>query len=267
MLSRLALRICTVEALRGNTQMADNVLDSQITALDVAGDTMLRTDQDRPFIAIYTDESAITRDKRGEQSDMEVRALHRSGITDLVIEFGITAAMTDIDEDTGESRLIGIGFPATDANMEAFLDIAAAQIVSVLNDPKNEWSELRRRFSSRIVGIVRRRTSDSSGTRIAAHQIIISLDLLADPVLGQPLSSGGTYSAFLAKMEATGHPWLEQFKNLIGDADKLTRTHTQRRFTGETLFEARAIADFPPVPAEETEPDFTDVRINEIRSG
>lgn len=259
MLSRLALRICVVEALKGNTHFGDNVLDSEITALDVAGDTELRTKQDQPFIAVYTDESIADRHARnGQDTDLDVMALHRAGVTDLVIEIGLTAAMTEIDEQ-GQSTIIGIGFPATDANMEATLDMVAAQIMAVLTDPQNGWSELFRRFRSRLIGVARRRTSNAENTRIAAHQIVITLDLIPDPVFGQPLSDSGTFAAFLTKLEQVNNPWLAAFQRMIGPAEDKKKTILQRRYTGTTLHEARAIADFPPMPAEETEPDFKDI--------
>lgn len=259
MLSRLALRICVVEALKGHTHFGDNVLDSEITALDVAGDTELRTKQDQPFIAVYTDESiADRRGQNGQATDLDLMALHRAGITDLVIEIGLTAAMTEID-DQGQSTIVGIGFPATDANMEATLDMVAAQIMAVLTDPGNEWSELFRKFRSRLIGIARRRTSNAENTRIAAHQIVITLDLIADPVFGEPLSDTGTFAAFLKKLEEVNNPWLPAFKNMIGPAEEKKMTVLQRRYTGATLEESRAIADFPPPPSEATEPKFKDI--------
>ena len=55
-LTMMALRIAAVQALKaGGTLVGDNVLDSQISAIDQTADGQLRSDQQRPFIAVYTD--------------------------------------------------------------------------------------------------------------------------------------------------------------------------------------------------------------------
>lgn len=53
-LIRIAARMAAVRALRGRTLVGDNVLDSQIGALDVGADGELRTEEDKPFISVYT---------------------------------------------------------------------------------------------------------------------------------------------------------------------------------------------------------------------
>ncbi|MBN9052491.1 MAG: hypothetical protein J0H80_01660 [Rhizobiales bacterium] len=90
MLGRIAWRIATIEALKGRTLVGDNILDSQIGALDVAGDGTIRTEMERPFVAVYTDGAVVN-------ERLSSRELHRCGETDLTIESGITAAMTVTD--------------------------------------------------------------------------------------------------------------------------------------------------------------------------
>ena len=51
-LIRYAVRVAAVEAVRGRTLVAGNVLDSENGSLDVLADGTLRTDQDRPFSSI-----------------------------------------------------------------------------------------------------------------------------------------------------------------------------------------------------------------------
>ncbi len=199
MLSRLAIRIATVEALKGRTLVGDHVLDSEIGALDVAADGTIRTDTQKPFLSVYTDMAKA-------EGDLDVRALHGCGRLDLTIEAGITAAMAETDPDTGESRIVGIGIPAADPAMEMYLDCVDRQVVTALSDPDNEWADIWRGLSLRIVEIERRRTADATGVRIAAHQTVIALDLLPEPAMGEPLLSDAPFDRFLTRLEAMQVP-------------------------------------------------------------
>lgn len=229
MLGRIAWRICAIEAIKGRTFVDDNVLDSQIAALDVASDGTLRTDQEKTFIAVYTDGAIV---KEG----LAVRELHRCGETDLTIESGVTAAMTVTDEGTGESQIIP-GLPATDRDFEFYLDCVGRQIVNALSDPHNEWAEIWRGLVATLRKIERKRTADAtSGTRIAAHQLVITGELLPDPVFGEPLK--GVWVKLFSLMEAKQHPYTLLMKNLVG-ADGSERSVVQRRF-GLTIEEMHA---------------------------
>src|SRR5690606_36217188 len=109
----------------------------------------------------------------------------------------ISAAMTDTDPDTGVSTVIGIGIPATDPALEFYLDCVGRQIAVALSDPDNAWAEIWRGLSSSVLKIERKRTSDAaSGTRIAAHQLVITLDLLPDPVFGAPIAPTSIWAIF-----------------------------------------------------------------------
>lgn len=249
MLARLAFRIAAIEALKDNTFVAGNVLDSQIDALDVSADAALRTDQDKPFVAVYVDESRI--DER-----LELRALHRSGNTDLTIESGIATNMVETDPETGVSQIVGVGVPATDKAMEFYLDCVDRQIINALTDPNNEWAEIWRGLSSVVSKIVRKRTSDATGTRIAAHQTVISADLLADPVFGEAVASTSIWARLFAKMEEAEHPYLAAMQALIGSPDGVLDSEAQRRRFGMTLDEARALTDIAVQPGEPTEPNL-----------
>ncbi|MCX5571479.1 hypothetical protein [Kaistia nematophila] len=240
MLARIALRIAAIEALKGRTLVGDNVLDSQIGAIDVAADDSLRTDQERPFIAVYVDGSVI-------EERIDLRGLHKSGRTELTIEAGITAAMTETDPETGESTVIGIGIPATDPALELYLDCVGREIAMALSDPGNGWAEIWRGLSSSILKIERKRTSDAaSGTRIAAHQLVITLDLLPDPVFGAPIAPTSAWAAFFAKMEDADHPFLVKLLELVGEDAAPSEVDITRRRFGLTLYEARAL--FIPEP-------------------
>ena len=253
MLARIALRVATIEALKGKTLVGDNVLDSQIGAIDIAADDSLRTDQEKPFIAVYVDGSKI-------EDRIDLRSLHKSGSTELTIETGITAAMTETDQETGASTVIGIGIPATDPALEFYLDCVGRQITTALSDPHDAWSEIWRSLSSSVLKIERKRTSDAaSGTRIAAHQLVITLDLLPDPVFGAPVASTSVWATFFASMEAVEHPFTETLLELLGDPAGVSETAAIRRRFGLTLDEARALIITPPLAAEATDPDITSV--------
>lgn len=254
MLARIALRVATIEALKGKTFVDNNVLDSEMGALGVAADGSIRTDQDAPFVSVYVDDSKI-------EDRLNLRALHRSGPTELTIETGITAAMTETDQETGESMVVGIGTPATDRALEFFLDCVGRQIVSALTDPRDAWAEVWRGLSTSILKIERKRTSDAAatGTRTAAHQLVITLDLLPDPVFGEPIASTSTWAKFLAQMEAVEHPFLPTLQALIGSSDGVLMHEAQRRRFGMTLDEARALLDIAVKPGEATEPTISSV--------
>lgn len=249
MLARLAIRIATVEALKGATFVGDNVLDSQIGALDVAADGSIRSDQEKPFLSVYTDASKV-------EDDLALRALHRCGQIDLTIEAGVTTAMVETDADTGESQIVGIDIPATDPAMEMFLDCVDRQVANALTDPANAWAKLWRGLSSSIVKIERKRTSDAAGTRIAAHQTVITLDLLPDPVFGEPVAETSIWAKLLAKMDEESSPYLSAVQMLIGDGTAARPTAQQRRF-GVTLDEMRAMLDGSAVDG--AEPDIVSV--------
>lgn len=191
-LTRIAARIAAVYALRGKTLVGDNVLDSQIGALDITADGELRTDEEKPFISVYADAA--------KSDDNVLRSWTDNGATDFLFEMGVTAAHTEMDEETGATTLIGVGIPATDAAFEFLLDVVARQIGDTLSDPENEWAEIFRKFHRGNARIERARTSgDGSGIRLAAQQIRLTVDLVADPVRGVELNPAHPLAMFFAK--------------------------------------------------------------------
>lgn len=193
-LIRIAARIAAVEALKGRTLVGDNVLDSEIGAIDIGADGSARTDEDRPFIAVYTD--------AGAASDITLRSLLVNGPTELLFESGITAAMTETDPVTDESKIIGVGIPATDRAFEFYLDIIARQIGDALTDPDNEWGQIFMGLSHKLTSVKRARTSgDGSGQRLAGQQISVTADLLPDPVRGKAIADTHPLAVFFAKAD------------------------------------------------------------------
>lgn len=200
-LTRIAARLAAVYALRGKTLVGDNVLDSQIGALDVTADGELRTDEEKPFISVYADAA--------KSEENVLRSWADNGATDFLFEMGVTAAHTEFNDETGETTLVGIGIPATDAAFEFLLDVVARQIGDTLSDPENEWAEIFRKLHRGNARIERARTSgDGSGIRLAAQQIRLTVELVADPVRGVDLKPAQPIAMFFAKAATLGDPVL-----------------------------------------------------------
>lgn len=190
-LIRIAARIAAVQALKGQTLVGDNVLDSQIGALDAAADGTLRSDEEKPFISVYTDAA--------KSEENELRATVPNGMTEFLFEAGVTAAMQVTDPDTDES-VIYPGIPGTDAAFEFHLDLVMRQIGDVLTDPQSEWAEIFRSFHRGNMKIERARTSqDNSGVRLAAQQMRVTVELIADPPAKQALPQQHKLAKFFAK--------------------------------------------------------------------
>lgn len=188
-LCRLALRHSALKAIAGKTLVGANVTDSDFSALDFTPDGMIETNQDKPFILIYTDDSRA--------SDADIRSLRANGDLDFVIEYGIASPMTETNEH-GESTIIGFGVPATDANFEAALDMMDRQVMAILSGDAG-WAEIWRGLSDNVVKIERqRRASADDGMRIAARQTRITLAAKPDPVPGQELAAASIWVRFRA---------------------------------------------------------------------
>ncbi|MFN4098153.1 MAG: hypothetical protein ACK4GT_00115 [Pararhodobacter sp.] len=197
-LARIALRIAAVEALRGRTQVGDNVLDSQIAALDVGADGEVRTDQEKPFIAVYTNAATI------EGADL--RAMSENGLTEIEFEMGIAASMTETNQETGESIIVE-GLPGTDQAFEFHLDLVARQIADTLTDPGNEWAEVYRGLVAGVAKIEHARTASGHlGVRLAGRQIRITAALIDDPIKGNELAEGSPMAKLLHMLEGHEDP-------------------------------------------------------------
>ncbi len=186
----------------------------------------MRTDQDAPFIVIYTDD--------GTAEGTPLRNLRENGLTDLVCEFGIATAMTATDPETGQSTIVGINIPGTDAAFELALDMVDRQIVAAMTGP-GAWADIWRDLTVSVSRIERRRAAaGDAGSRIAARQLRIRLDVRPDPVWGQPLAEGSVWLRFLAAL-TTADPGLAtvaagflgpQGEALTVDMIRASRGHT-----------------------------------------
>ncbi|MCO5153378.1 MULTISPECIES: hypothetical protein [unclassified Shinella] len=200
-LVRIAGRIAAVYALRGKTLVEDNVLDSQIAALDVDADgqVMLGADNavSKKFISVYSDVSEM-----GEQTRTGIRSLSDNGHTSFLFEAGVAAAFAVVDPETDEAVLFE-GIPATDTAFEFYLDLVMRQILDALLDPsEGGWADIFRSLFLDFKSLGRIRASgDSKGARLAAHQLLVRGQMIAEPVRGAELKPEHALMRFFAKAE------------------------------------------------------------------
>lgn len=209
-LTMMALRIAAVQALKaGGTLVGDNVLDSQISAIDQTADGQLRSDQQRPFIAVYTDAA--------KAQDLGQTGLRSNGRVDIMFNCGVSVTMAETNKETGETQIVDL-FPATDANLEAVLDALDVQISRVLTDPDNPWAQVFGDFvQAYVVKEHVRSSSSAENVRLAAGQTKLTVDVFADPRHGQPLVEGGPWPRFMALMAEHSVPQLALFQQLVAD--------------------------------------------------
>ncbi|WEJ33867.1 hypothetical protein [Devosia sp. SD17-2] len=235
-LCRIALRIAAVEAIKGNTLVGDRVLDSPNGALDVQADGSLRTDEEKPFVSVFTDQA--------KAEDVSGRGLVENGLCDLVIEIGMSGAMTEQEQETDETVLVGISVPSTDRTIEFFLDVIQRQVFDALSDPDNAWAEIYRGLHYRLAKIeyLSARTSDD-GSKIAGRQVRLTVDLADDPVRGEVMDADAPLLQFLDKLEEMTDPTYQTqaalMRSLLTGENEEWKS-LQRRH-GLTLAEMRAL--------------------------
>lgn len=212
-MTMMALRIAAVEALKnGGTLVGSNVLDSQISAIDLTADGALTSDEQKPFIAVYSD--------RARSTDLGSTGLRTNGQVEISFNFGVSLAMAETDRVTGESQVIE-GFPATDAHFELVLDVLDLQITRALTDPGNEWAQVFGAFVNKWVAKDHLRSSNKgNGARLAAGQIRLTAECFADPALNQPLAENGPWRRLMSLLEASGLPQHAMLSELLGTAEE-----------------------------------------------
>lgn len=232
-LTMMAMRIAAVQALKaGGTLVGDNVLDSQISAIDQTAGGQLSSDQQRPFIAVYTDAA--------KAQDLGQTGLRSNGRVDIMFNCGVSVTMAETNKETGETQIVDL-FQATDANLEAVLDALDVQISRVLTDPDNPWAQVFGDFVQAYVAKAHVRSSSSAeNVRLAAGQTKLTVDVFADPRHGQPLAEGGPWPRFMALMAAHGLPQLALFQQLLGDPVSGAYEEFER-LTGMTTRDAQSL--------------------------
>lgn len=241
-LTMMALRIAAVEALKaGGTLVGSNVLDSQISAIDQTVDGALQTDQQRPFIAVYSDNA--------KADDLGATGLRANGIIELTFNCGVSLTMGELNKDTGVSEIIE-GLPSTDAQFEAILDIVGCQICRVLSDASNPWAQV---FGNLCMLVSKSQVRSSSAVdkvRLACGQVKLVVEAYADPPLGQTFAEGSHWPGFLALMEQHGLKQLALFQLMLGQPGA-TEYPDFEALTGMTSRDAASLRlySFEGVPA------------------
>jgi hypothetical protein len=241
MIGRSAIRLLTVNALIDRTIVGGNVQDSSLSAIDIEADGTGRTEEDRPFISVYTDDGTATED------ETVPRNLFSNGEIDLVFEFGVATPMTVIDDETGENRILGL--PSTDGTFELTLDVIDRGISIALTDPDNEWSEIWRRMVWRVSRIERRRMgTNEDGQRFAARQVRYTIAVLPDPVPGEPLNDKSPWMMFKSKVDADLPHLSEVVSSMLGEPGNEVTLKMIQQSRGHTDREMRAFGLFHPTP-------------------
>ncbi len=242
-LVRAALRISAYYALRDATLVGENVRDSDIGSIEVSGDGSVRSDEEKPFILIYTDDSTT--------ESAAVRNPMMNGSVDFIAEFGVTQTMTETNK-AGESSLQGVGLAATDANLELMIDLVARQIgVALTGD--GLWAQLWLRLHDGIERIDRRRAgTDEDGVRLAAGQLRYKLKAISDPVWGADQTKG-VWHDFLAALAVEDAPKATALRAFLGPVGPLTSADVERQGRGNTLAEREALGYGETHPGSESQ--------------
>lgn len=187
-LSRLALRLVTVQALKNATLAGPRVYDSAVDPIDLQVQ-----DRREPFAVVLTDDHTRTTEGR------DLR--HGNDVCDLVIEIAVAARVQASVPGDGAPQEVVV--PHTDAGMEMVLDLMGHQIAEALMGGTSPYAALWRDFAMTATKIASLRGAASdNGVRYAARQIVISCNLLSDPVRGE-VAAQGPWAALLALMEAS----------------------------------------------------------------
>lgn len=187
-LTRFAVRICAARVLRGATLAEDRVFQSAIDPLNTRV-----TETTAPMLLVNTDDHKHEpegKDLTGGEERM-----------DLVIEATIASKVESEGVD-GEGTTVAVSIPSADEGMDLTLDILEHQAIRALVRSRTVWGDLLSRFVLRYMARQSRRGADTSGVRFAARQIVLTCDVVADPVGGESLMPGGLWHDFLAALEA-----------------------------------------------------------------
>jgi hypothetical protein len=239
----MALRIAAVEALKaGGTMVGTNVLDSQISAIDQTVDGALKTDQQRPFIAVYSDNS--------KADSLGATGLRSNGRIELTFNCGVSLTMGELNKATGVTEIIE-GLPSTDAQFEAILDVVGCQICRVLEDASNPWAQVFGNLCALVSKVQMRSSSAAENVRLACGQVKLTVEGYADPPLGQVFAEGSPWPNFLALMAQHEVKQLGLFQQMLGQP--ISEEYPDfEALTGMTSRDAASLRlySFEGVPAE-----------------
>jgi hypothetical protein len=193
-----------VRLLKGKTLCGDAVFDSPSQPADLQ-----IQDQQAPFIGVYTDDADVT--------------LHENSLAGgtsrvyLILECAVGEQMA-VDQDQDEDKTHGQGggddepatprlrLQETDDARELMIGLVARQANQAFLATDNQWAELWRILVPTRVSVEVRRggpplNRDAPAIRFASRVMRYTLEILDDPVWGQPLPEG-FWTDFLAAIEA-----------------------------------------------------------------
>lgn len=243
-LAALAVRLATVRALKGRTFAGAHVFDSKIDPLNLV------VSSGHEFVVIVTTDDD---DMTVEGRDL-LAGDHR---LELVIE---VVAMAKLAVQSGEGEgAETLTIPATDAGLEATLNLIGWQIARALAAGGGAWGDLWRSIVLKVREITSRRGADeTNGVRYAARQYIFRVDHIAEPEPGvapadvwarivAALKADDELSAIGKIIEATvaadaPEPW-ERVRAALGLADDASGWIAGRPFEDGAALDAVDLED------------------------
>ncbi len=236
-LNRMALRIATVLALRGNTAAGMRVWDSRIGEIDE-----LARDQAEPFIIVHVDDEDAT-------SDGPALRKGQRRVT-LVIE----AAIGILRSDAGAGWQLMT--PETDAQLELALDALETQIFDALQAVESEARELWAQLALTVHSISIRRGSwseEDRSRRYAARLIEMQIGIPRDAQPGT--TAPGEMTPLLAQLVVLmeQQPDMQQLAGAVRDLAGRVSGGTRRGRLAALIGASKAAAE-----AMQLSPDVTD---------
>lgn len=197
-LVRIALRHAAVKALVSNTLAGENVLDSEIGAVDETAEGLSVRTKNR-FIAVYTEEA--------EDQPSDQRDFYNNGLVKVSIEFGVTDAMAETEDDPenpGSSiRSVIPGIPFTSRAPEMYLDILGRQIRDNLATGSSSAAGIFRRLFSKVASVTcERAASANQHEKAAAQKLTFTVAAIDDPQFVSDVPEGSPLYDFFALLDA-----------------------------------------------------------------
>lgn len=230
----LALRLATIEAVRGQTFAGDNVLDSPLDPFDLAfGGEGVK----RPLIAVYTSEDV------GRPDGRDLLCPDRR--VDLVLQIFLppTTAVPSTDGATG----LRMGEEGADAA----LDLVCRAVVRCLVADGSVWADIWQGLVNKVHEVAARPyiVEAENHVRVAAREFSISVDTIGDPLF-EPVGDGTPWDRLVSALRGSPDPNLSRIAGVVeaaisGDFSALTDWDAARQTLGISLDTAEALGIAP----------------------